>query len=216
MRGPRQRRIGRDLRPRRREGSGSGQSPSFGWGGTAYFLNGVSGVIPGDQRQEWRAAGVDPSQATAIGGVVSAAWGVTPNLRLSGRLGGQWAFNPLLPSMQFSLGSDVGLRGLPGQLISGDSGWLAVTEASWTFWQNKTNALQLVPFVGAGGVRTEIGNRSFSDTVGSTGLLLRWLAGQTWAFELGYVHQFSSNDNPGVWNDWLLDDGVYIKAQFRL
>jgi hemolysin activation/secretion protein len=195
--------------------NGSGQTPSLGWGGTAYFLNGVSGVIPSDQRQEWRAGGVDPSQATAIGGVVSAAWGVTPNLRLSSRLGGQWAFNPLLPSMQFSLGSDVGLRGLPGQLISGDSGWLAVTEASWTFWQNKTNALQVVPFVGAGGVRTEIGNRSFSDTVGSTGLLLRWLAGQTWAFELGYVHQFSSNDNPGAWNDWLLDDGLYVKAQFR-
>jgi hemolysin activation/secretion protein len=27
--------------------------------------------------------------------------------------------------MQFTLGSDVGLRGLPGQLISGDSGWLS-------------------------------------------------------------------------------------------
>jgi hemolysin activation/secretion protein len=195
--------------------SGSSQSPSVGWGGTAYLLQGISGVIPSDQRQEWRAAGVDPNQATAIGGVVSAAWAFAPSWQLSGRLGGQWAFNPLLPSMQFSLGSDVGLRGLPGQLISGDSGWLAVTEASWTFWQNNTNALQLVPFVGAGGVRTEIDNLSFSDTVGSTGLLLRWLTGQHWAFELGYVHQFATNDNPGAWNDWLLDDGLYVKAQFR-
>ncbi|MFM7548787.1 MAG: ShlB/FhaC/HecB family hemolysin secretion/activation protein, partial [Cyanobacteriota bacterium] len=124
--------------------SGSGQSPSFGWGGTAYVLNGISGVIPGDQRREWRAAGVDPSQATAIGAVISANWALAPSWQLSGRLAGQWAFNPLLPSMQFSLGSDVGLRGLPGQLISGDSGWLATTEASWTVWRNPGNALQLV------------------------------------------------------------------------
>lgn len=194
--------------------SGSGQSPSVGWGGSVYFLNGISGVIPSDQRREWRAAGVDPSQATAVGAVLSAAWAVAPSWQLSGRLAGQWAFNPLLPSMQFSLGSDVGLRGLPGQLISGDSGWLAVTEASWTVWRNSSNALQLVPFVGAGGIRTEIDSQSFSDTVGSTGMLLRWLNGQHWAFELGYVHQFSTNDNPGSWNDWLLDDGLYIKAQF--
>jgi hemolysin activation/secretion protein len=97
--------------------------------------------------------------------------------------------------MQFSLGSDVGLRGLPGQLISRESGWLAVTEASWTFWQNQSNALQLLPFMGAGGVLTEVSGFKFSDTVGSGGLLLRWLAGQHWAFELGWVHQFSTNDN---------------------
>jgi hypothetical protein len=51
--------------------------------------------------------------------------------------------------------------------------------------------------------------------VGSTGLLLRWLTGQHWAFEVGYVHQFSTDNNPGTWNDWLLDDGLYLKAQFR-
>ena len=195
--------------------SGSGQAPGLGWGGTAYLLNGVAAMIPSDQRQEWKDAGVNPSSATAIGGLVSAAWAVAPSWQLSGRLAGQWAFNSLLPSMQFSLGSDVGLRGLPGQLISGDSGWLAVTEASWTVWQNQTNALQLVPFVGAGGVRTEVSGFKFSDTVGSTGLLLRWLAGQHWAFELGWVHQFSTKDNDGPWNDWLLDDGLYAKAQFR-
>ena len=118
--------------------------------------------------------------------------------------------------MQFSLGSDVGIRGLPGQLISGDSGWLGVLETSWTFWQNRTNALQLVPFVGAGGVRTDQPGADFSDTVGSAGLLLRWLAGENWAMELGYATSFETGDNRGVWlDDWTLGRGLYAKVQFR-
>jgi hemolysin activation/secretion protein len=179
------------------------------------MLGGLPALIPSDQRQEWRSAGVNPSDAIAIGALVSAAWAVAPSWQLSGRLAGQWAFNPLLPSMQFSLGSDVGLRGLPGQLISGDSGWLAVSEASWTFWQNRANALQLVPFVGAGGVRSDVDGFSFSDTVGATGVLVRWLTGSNWAFELGWVHQFATSDNKGPWTDWVLADGLYAKAQFR-
>ena len=117
--------------------------------------------------------------------------------------------------MQFTLGSDVGLRGLPGQLISGDSGWLAVTEAAWTVWQKRANTLQLVPFIGGGGVNTAADGVTFADTVGSTGLLLRWLTGNNWGFELGWVHQFSVTDNTGAWNDWVLDQGLYAKAQFR-
>jgi hemolysin activation/secretion protein len=195
--------------------SGSGQAERVGWAGSAYMLGGLSALVPSDQRQEWRSAGVNPSDAIAIGALVSAAWGVAPSWQLSGRLAGQWAFNPLLPSMQFSLGSDVGLRGLPGQLISGDSGWLAVSEASWTFWENQANALQLVPFVGAGGVRSDVDGFSFSDTVGATGVLVRWLSGNSWAFELGWVHQFATTNNKGPWSDWVLADGLYAKAQFR-
>jgi hemolysin activation/secretion protein len=195
--------------------SGSGQGVGVGWGGSTYLLAGVSGVIPGEQRREWEQAGIDPSQASAIGGLVSAAWAFAPRWQLNGRLAGQWAFNPLLPSMQFSLGSDVGLRGLPAQLISGDSGWLAVTEASWTFWQNRRNALQLVPFIGAGGVRSKVNGFSFSETLVSGGLLLRWLAGDNWTFELGWAQQFSTGTVAGPWNDWVLDDGLYAKVQFR-
>ncbi|WP_254968547.1 ShlB/FhaC/HecB family hemolysin secretion/activation protein [Cyanobium sp. CH-040] len=195
--------------------SGSGQGQRIGWIGSAYVLNGISATIPDKQRQEWKEAGIDPSQATAIGGVISAGWTLAPRLQLNSRLAGQWAFNPLLPSMQFSLGSDVGLRGLPGQLISGDSGWLALTEANWTVWQNPTNAVQLVPFIGAGGIRTEVNDFTVKDTIGSGGLLVRWLTGNNWSFELGWAHQFSTDDNKGPWNDWVLDDGLYGRVQFR-
>lgn len=196
--------------------SGSGISNSANWGGNVYMLSGISGVIPSDQKAEWRNAGIDPSESTAIGGLMSVAWAFAPSWQLNGRVGGQWAFNPLTPSMQFSLGSDVGLRGLPGQVISGDSGWLGVLEASWTFFQNPRNRLELVPFIGAGGVSTKLPGASFDDTIGSTGLLLRWLAGENWSVELGYVKQFETDDNPGIWqDDWLLGSGAYTKAQFR-
>ncbi|MFM8673779.1 MAG: ShlB/FhaC/HecB family hemolysin secretion/activation protein [Vulcanococcus sp.] len=195
--------------------SGSGQSSQVGWGGNAYLLAGVPAFSSGQQQQEWRSAGVDPGNAYALGALLSAAWAPTPSLQFTGRLAGQWAFNPLLPSMQFTLGSDVGLRGLPGQLISGDSGWLALTEASWTFWQQRSNTLQLVPFIGAGGINTAVNDVSFTDTVGSGGVLIRWLTGSNWAFELGYAHQFNVNNNPGSWNDWVLDNGLYAKASYR-
>ena len=195
--------------------SGSGQTDQVGWGGNVYMLAGIPAFTSSEQQQEWRSAGVNPSNAYAIGAVVSTAWTATPRLQISGRLAGQWAVNPLLPSMQFTLGSDVGLRGLPGQLISGDSGWLAVTEAAWTFWQKRSNTLQLVPFIGAGGINTSVNDLSFTDTVGSGGVLVRWLTGPNWAFELGWVQQFNTSNNPGAWNDWVLDDGLYAKAQFR-
>ena len=117
--------------------------------------------------------------------------------------------------MQFSVGSDAGIRGLPGQLISGDSGWLGTAETAWTFWQNRANALQLVPFIGVGGVQTTLQGVTFSDTVGSGGLLARWLAGNDWQLELGWVGQFQTNDNVGSWTDWALGKGLYAQVKYR-
>ena len=194
---------------------GSGLSGSVGWGGSLYFLQGIAAVTPDAQRDELAQVGIDPGNANAIGALISAGWGFAPNWQLNTRLGGQVAFNPLTSPMQFTLGSDVGIRGLPGQLISGDSGWLATGEVVWTFWQNKTNALQLVPFIGAGGITTTLNDASFSDTVGSGGLLARWLGGDNWAVELGWAEQFNTNDNPGSWEDWLLGSGLYAQIKYR-
>jgi hemolysin activation/secretion protein len=117
--------------------------------------------------------------------------------------------------MQFTLGSDAGLRGLPAQLISGDDGWLGTGEVVWTFWQNERHALQLVPFLGVGWIRTELPGVSFSDTVGGGGVLLRWLRGENWNVEAGWVGNFSADDNLGVWQDWALGQGLYALLQYR-
>jgi hemolysin activation/secretion protein len=194
--------------------NGSGVSDRAGWSGTAFLLQGIAAATPATQRQELAVAGIDPGQATAIGGLVTGSWAFAPSWQLNVRAGGQVAFQPLTTPMQFTLGSDVGLRGLPGQLISGDNGWLATGEVSWTFWQKGNQALQLVPFIGAGGVRTDLPDFSFSDTVGSGGVLARWLYGNSWEVELGWVEQFSTNDNLGSWTDWALGQGFYGKIQY--
>jgi hemolysin activation/secretion protein len=117
--------------------------------------------------------------------------------------------------MGFSLGSDTGLKGLPGTLISGDSGWLGSSELAWTFWQKQKNALQLSPFIGMGGVSTRRSTVTLTDTIGSGGILLRWLNGLRWSVELGWIDQFNADDNSGLWNDWLLGSGLYGKVRYR-
>ncbi|WP_216900833.1 ShlB/FhaC/HecB family hemolysin secretion/activation protein [Synechococcus sp. CCY 9618] len=195
--------------------SGSGLSRSGGWSGGLFVLQGVAAATPAVQRQELALAGIAPGRATALGGLLSASWNAAPRWQVNLRTAGQVALAPLTSSMQFTLGSDVGLRGLPGQLVSGDSGWLASGETVWTFWNDKRNALQLVPFLGAGGIRSSFPGGSFRDTVGAGGVLVRWLAGNNWALELGWVKPFFTNDNLGPWNDWLLSQGLYTRLNYR-
>jgi hemolysin activation/secretion protein len=194
---------------------GNGLGTTYGWSGNAYLLQGIGAATPDTQRRELAEVGISPGEATAIGTLVSGAWAFRPGWQLNLRLGGQVALRPLTSPMQFTLGSDVGLRGLPGQLISGDSGWLSTGEVAWTFWRNGHNGLQLVPFLGAGGVTTSVNGSTFTDTVGSGGLLARWLNDAGWLVELGWVHQFSTENNPGVWTDWALGKGLYAKVQYR-
>ncbi len=195
--------------------NGSGLTRTGGWNASAYLLQGVAAATPAVQRQELADAGIAVGEATALGGFLNATWSIAPRWQISLRTAGQLALAPLTSSMQFSLGSDVGLRGLPGQLISGDSGWLASTEVAWTFWDNRSSALQLVPFIGAGGIRSSVPGGSFGDTVGAGGLLVRWLANNNWSLELGWAQPFATADNLGVWNDSLLGRGLYTKVNLR-
>ena len=184
-------------------------------GGNIYALQGIAGFSSSEQLTELAGFGIRPGEARALGGLINASLGVNPNLALNLRGAGQLALNKLTNDMGFSIGSDVGLRGLPGSLISGDNGVLGSAELVWTVWQKSNQALQLVPFIGVGWVQTNLNSIRFSDTAGSGGLLARWLAGRHWAVELGWVDQFSTGNNAGFWNEWLLGNGVYSKVQFR-
>ncbi|MFQ6537728.1 ShlB/FhaC/HecB family hemolysin secretion/activation protein [Aphanothece stagnina] len=195
--------------------NGSGFGRRFGWSGTTYLLQGISPATPADQRRELAEIDIRPGQATAWGALVAASWALAPGWQLSASAGGQVAFQPLTDPMRFTLGSDVGLRGLPAQFVSGDSGWLGTLELGWTFWQNPHHALQLVPFIGAGGVYTTLPADTISDTVGSGGLLVRWQAASAWLVEVGWVDQFATQDNRGPWSDWALGQGFYGRVQYR-
>ena len=185
------------------------------WNANLYFLQGLAGVTKGSHRHNLNLQGTDIGEARAIGGLLDVSWLITPKLVWTGRAAGQHAFAPLPSSMTFSLGSDVGLRGLPGSLVSGDSGWLASTELVWTAWEKDKQALQLVPFIGMGGIHTDVVGVTLEDSIGSGGLLGRYTNGR-WQFELGWVDTFNTHDNPGLWNDWTLGHGLHIKVRYSL
>ena len=193
----------------------AGNNGNLGWSAQIYGLQGIAGLSSQAQLEDFSFFGIQPGEARAVGGVASLGWNMKPNLQLNLRASGQVAFNELTSDMGFGLGSDVGLRGLPGTLISGDNGWLSTGELNWTVWQNSNQALQLVPFIGMGGIQTTRDSVSLDDTIGTGGLLLRWLRGRDWSVEVGWIDQFNANDNDGIWNDWLLGSGVYGKVGFR-
>ena len=183
--------------------------------GSVFLINGIAAMTPKAQRQELNKISIDAGQAKAIGGLISVNWVVAQNLKLKILSGGQWAFNNLSPIMQFSLGSDIGLRGLPSQLTSGDSGWLTTLETPFTIWRNKKSFLEFVPFFGGGGVYTTIAKGHKNDDVGTAGIFLRWMDGAQWIVELGWVDSIETKDNQGSWQQWSLADGLYAQASFR-
>lgn len=194
--------------------SSSGSRSALSWSGNLYGLQGMPSFSTDAQLNTLAAAGIQPGRATAVGAVLTAVWTITPRLLFSARGAGQIAFNELTPDMGFNIGSDTGLKGLPGSYISGDNGYLWTTELAWTFWNDARQALQLSPFIGSGGIHFSRNNTSFSDTVGSTGVLLRWLNGQHWNLELGWVSPFDTEER-SYWTNWLLGSGVYTKIQYR-
>ena len=192
------------------EGSGAG----FAWSGSVYGLQGIAGLSTMAQLNSLASFGIQPGEARAIGGQLNVAWALGPRWQLQVGGAGQLAFHPLTGPMGFALGSDNGLRGLPGQVISGDSGLLGRAELSWSIWSQGLNLLQLVPFIGAGGIRTETPDGSFTDGAGAGGLLLRWLNRSGWLVELGWTNQFGTAQRP-FWGDWLLGSGIYTKLSYR-
>ncbi len=187
----------------------------FTLAGSLYGIQGLEGFSTSRQLSELAFWGVNPGQARALAGQLGLSWAPSRTLQFNVRAAGQWAFAPLPSDMTFSVGSSNGIRGLPGSLISGDNGLLGSAEVSWTVWRDSRNALQLVPFVGAGAVRSTRRATTLNDGVGSAGVLGRLIAGNHWSLELGWVQQFSVENNPGFWNNWLLGSGLYTKVQYR-
>jgi hemolysin activation/secretion protein len=188
---------------------------AVGLSANLYGLQGIASFSGDAALRELQAfAGIDVGRARALGGEIQLAWPLAPGWLLQLRAAGQGAFTPLPSPMGFSLGSDNGLRGLPSQVISGDSGLLGSGELSWAFWRRGLQELQLVPFLGAGWVHTTLPYGSETSGVGAGGLLLRWLNGRHWQLELGWASQFGDGLTRAVPN-WLIDNGLYTKVSYR-
>ena len=179
-----------------------------------YGLQGIGAISTAAQLQELNFLGIVPNQSRAIGSQLATFWQLAPRWQLELRAAGQLAFAPLTNPMGFSLGSDNGLRGLPGQVVSGDSGLLGSAELAWLLWRGTRDALQLVPFMGAGRVWTEVPGATFSERAGAGGVLLRWSRGRHGELELGWVRQFQSG-SWAYWDQWILGSGFYTKVAYR-
>ena len=183
------------------------------WNANAYFSQGIAGVTLNEHLKNLDEIGINPGEARAIGALTDLTWTVSSTTNINLRAAGQLAFAQLPGSMSFSLGSDIGLRGLPGSLIAGDSGYLGTAELEWTAWQQDNQSVALIPFVGIGGIHTEFSDETLEDNIGVSGLIGRYRNGR-WEAELGWVDTFNSNDNPGLWNDWILGHGLYTKVRY--
>lgn len=192
-----------------------GAKNSLSWTGQIYALKGINSFSSPDELNNLKLLGIQPNNAQAVGTYATGIWAINRRLVAKAIAGGQYAFNPLTSSMGFSVGSDNGLRGLPGTLISGDNGWISNLEMEWSFFKFKNNQFKLVPFGGAGGITTTRLGETFSDTIGSYGLLLRWQHKNQLIVDLGWASQFNTDDNKGLWNDWIIGDGVYSKVTFQ-
>jgi hemolysin activation/secretion protein len=179
-----------------------------------YGLQGIGAISSAAQRQELDFLGIQPNRARALGSQVLASWLPAPRWQVKMLAAGQLAFAPLPNPMGFSLGSDNGLRGLPGQVVSGDSGLLGSVELAYLLWRGRRDALQLVPFLGAGKVWSEIRQATLRDSAGAGGLLLRWSHGRRGELEVGWARQFQSASR-AFWEDWILGSGLYTKVVFR-
>ena len=188
---------------------------SLSWTGQVYALQGINSFSSPDELKNLKLLGIQPSNAQALGAYATGIWAINRKLIAKAIAGGQYAFNPLTSSMGFSVGSDNGLRGLPGTLISGDNGWISNLELEWSFLKVKDNQFKLVPFGGAGGITTTRLGETFSDTVGSYGVLLRWQHQNQLIVDLGWASQFNTDDNEGLWNDWIIGNGIYSKVTFQ-
>ena len=71
-----------------------------------------------------------------------------------------------------------------------------------------------MPFLGAGGAHTELKAVITNDAVGAGGIIGRFVKLKV-VIEVGWVDSFNTDDNTGVWNDWLLGDGVFSNIRYR-
>ena len=108
--------------------TGLGAGPKHRWITTLYAIQGIAASVPERQRELRLRDGVDVGKALALGGQAGLEWDLSETLMFKANVAGQFAVQPLMPSMGFVVGADQGLVGLPSQWISGDSGWLCSAE----------------------------------------------------------------------------------------
>jgi len=179
-----------------------------------YFIKALPSMTPEYQIEELKTLGRSLDEANAIGGsaLIYQRYGDL----VSNSLGafGQYALGRLSEPMRFTLGSGLGLKGLPDQFISGDSGWGIVGKSRIRINRNKNTSLYVSPYVGYGFVHTEIGDVVLEDYLGSYGMFLELQTKHGVGIEVGYLRTLLREDLKATWSDWMLGNGLYARMSY--
>ena len=114
-----------------------GAKNSLAWTGQIYALQGINSFSSLNELSDLKHLEFSQVVHKQSVPMQQGIWAIDRQLIAKAIAGGQYAFNPLTSSMGFSVGSDNGLRGLPGTLISGDNGWISNLEPEWSFLKLK-------------------------------------------------------------------------------
>ena len=198
--------------------SATGINPIASWNLNLIFKQGIGFLTRKDDLRNLSFYNIGPLQSRAIflGGDIRLQ--VLKNVVLKSSLAGQYAFQPLLPSMEFILGSDTGLLGFPALATSADNGILSVSQldidlARW----GETKSLFISPYLGYGAVKAASNSfGQFQESLMSAGLLVG-IRSPHWMFELGWIQDLSSVDFferlPRA--NGLLNQGIFTRIEYQ-
>ena len=194
----------------------NGVQNKLAWQAQFYGLQGLPGFVPSNQRKEHVETGVNLGEAQAIAAQTMLRYRVNNRLNLLLSGSAQLAFRPLPHAMNFAVGSDQGLIGLPANLFSGNSGVLSTIEAPFMLTRSDQHQFEVVPFGGIGYAQTKTSSISTEQEAASYGALLRYtMKKPNLVFELGYTRPllFSAHSNSG-WRQTLMGQGLYTRASY--
>ena len=192
----------------------SGISKSLMFSGTIYGLQGISGISSASQLDDLSEFGIIPGESRAVGTVVNFQRPISKSVSLYLKTMGQQSYASLTSNMGISLGSDSGLRGLPGSISSGDSGWMGLMEVPIEAWTEKEQSLAFIPYYGLGSVNSTLNNNLTKDSLGALGVIGRYKK-LPFTIELGWVKALDIETNSTSWDKWMLSNGVYTQFKYQ-
>lgn len=181
----------------------------------AYFIKALTEYTPYKQLEELSQLKIDINDANAIGGYMGIVHRPNQSLNNSLDLFGQYALSNLTQPMRFSLGSGIGLKGLPDQFVSGDSGWAVIGKSEIRVRKSSDADIYLKPYIGFGYIISRFNSSTLDDYVGSYGLTMELRTKPGISLEVGYLKNILMDQLKTRWKEWWLANGLYGRIKYR-
>lgn len=185
------------------------------WKAVVAFRQGLSAMSEARQRRQLELYAIRPAEAQAIFIDLQLDFRFNPNLWISSSFHGQYAFDRLLPSMEFEIGADTGILGVPAIAAASDNGILSLNKINFKLFEWGKKSLLLSPYLGYGLVVSAPNPfGSVREAILSTGLLLT-LSSPSWIVETGWVVNPVGRAHAERSQLSFLGQGAYLKLGYR-